>query len=48
MMTSADLRLDTATLDAIDEIVPPGLDVNLHDAGYVRPELSAVARRRSH
>jgi aryl-alcohol dehydrogenase-like predicted oxidoreductase len=46
LLAAADLRLDAATLDAIDAIVPPGTNVNPTDAGYVRPELDAVARRR--
>jgi aryl-alcohol dehydrogenase-like predicted oxidoreductase len=46
MLSGADIRLDAATLDAIDAIVPPGTDVNPTDGGYPRPELSPAARRR--
>jgi hypothetical protein len=46
LLASADLRLDGATLDVIDAIVPPGVNVNPGDGGYIRPELEATARRR--
>ncbi|HWD25226.1 MAG TPA: aldo/keto reductase [Acidimicrobiales bacterium] len=46
LLSSADFHLDASTLDAIDGIVPPGIDVNPHDGGYVRPELTVAARRR--
>ena len=41
-----DIRLDTAVLDRIDELVPPGTNVNRDDAGYVPPVLTDAARRR--
>lgn len=43
---AADVRLDDATLDAVDELVPPGTDLNPTDAGYVPPALAAAWRRR--
>jgi aryl-alcohol dehydrogenase-like predicted oxidoreductase len=46
LLLAADLRLDASTLDAIDAIVPPGVDVNSRDGGYVRPELASIERRR--
>ncbi|CUU56941.1 Predicted oxidoreductase [Parafrankia irregularis] len=45
-LTAADITLDTATLDRIDEIVPPGVNVNPEDAGYVPPALADSALRR--
>jgi aryl-alcohol dehydrogenase-like predicted oxidoreductase len=41
-----EIRLDTAVLDRIDELVPPGTNVNLDDAGYVPPVLADAQRRR--
>jgi aryl-alcohol dehydrogenase-like predicted oxidoreductase len=41
-----DVDLDDALLDRIDEIVPPGIDVNPDDPGYTPPSLSDVSRRR--
>jgi aryl-alcohol dehydrogenase-like predicted oxidoreductase len=46
LLAHVDLRLDPGVLDSIDEIVPPGTDVNVADRGYERPELAASARRR--
>jgi aryl-alcohol dehydrogenase-like predicted oxidoreductase len=43
---AADLQLDDALLDRIDEIVPPGTNVNPADAGWTNPALAAEARRR--
>jgi len=43
---AADIELDTATLDRIDEIVPPGTTVNPVDAGWSNPALETEARRR--
>src|SRR5437763_317355 len=39
-------RLDGAILDRIDELVPPGPNVNPDDAGYVPPAIAAAWRRR--
>jgi aryl-alcohol dehydrogenase-like predicted oxidoreductase len=41
-----DVRLDDAVLDRIDEIVPPGTNVNAIDAGWQNPALEPSARRR--
>ncbi|HEU4658434.1 MAG TPA: aldo/keto reductase [Capillimicrobium sp.] len=43
---AADVRLDDALLDRIDEIVPPGTNVNPADAGWQNPDLQPAARRR--
>ncbi|MFT4035785.1 MAG: aldo/keto reductase [Patulibacter sp.] len=48
-LDTADLRLSQDILDRIDEIVPPGTNVNALDAGYLPPALAEPAqRRRSH
>jgi aryl-alcohol dehydrogenase-like predicted oxidoreductase len=39
--------LDAALLDRIDEIVPPGTNLNQVDAGWQNPALQPGARRRS-
>jgi aryl-alcohol dehydrogenase-like predicted oxidoreductase len=43
---AADVRLDDALLDRIDEIVAPGTNVNPADAGWQNPALEPAARRR--
>ena len=43
---AADLKLDAALLDRIDEIVPPGTTINPTDAGWTNPALEPEARRR--
>jgi aryl-alcohol dehydrogenase-like predicted oxidoreductase len=43
---AADVQLDSALLDRIDEIVAPGTNVNPTDAGWTNPALAASARRR--
>jgi aryl-alcohol dehydrogenase-like predicted oxidoreductase len=43
---AADVQLDDALLDRIDEIVPPGTTLNPTDAGWTNPALAAPARRR--
>ncbi len=45
-LTAADVQLDDALLDRIDEIVPPGTNINPTDAGWTNPALAAAARRR--
>jgi hypothetical protein len=45
-LPAADIVLDQALLDRIDEIVPPGTNVNPADAGWVNPGLEPAARRR--
>jgi aryl-alcohol dehydrogenase-like predicted oxidoreductase len=43
---AADVQLDTALLDRIDEIVSPGTTLNPTDAGWTNPTLAPAARRR--
>lgn len=43
---AAEIRLDRDLLDRIDEIVPPGTDFSLDDAGYVPPALARTELRR--
>jgi len=43
---AADVKLDPAILDRIDEIVPPGTNVNPADTGWQNPDLEPAARRR--
>ena len=45
-LAAADVRLDAALLDRIDEIVPPGTNVNPDDGGWQNPDLEPAARRR--
>jgi aryl-alcohol dehydrogenase-like predicted oxidoreductase len=45
-LPAVDVRLDDAVLDRIDEIVPPGTNVNPVDSGWANPDLAAAARRR--
>jgi aryl-alcohol dehydrogenase-like predicted oxidoreductase len=45
-LPAADVVLDEALLDRIDEIVPPGTNLNPADAGWVNPALEAATRRR--
>jgi aryl-alcohol dehydrogenase-like predicted oxidoreductase len=42
----ADVTLDDALLDRIDEIVAPGTTINPADAGWSNPALAPTARRR--
>jgi aryl-alcohol dehydrogenase-like predicted oxidoreductase len=44
---AADVSLSDDVLDRIDEIVPPGVDLNPTDAGWDNPALQAQARRRA-
>ena len=43
---AADVQLDDALLDRIDEIVAPGTNVNPGDDGWTNPALEPAARRR--
>jgi len=43
---AADVALDDAVLDRIDEIVAPGTTINPTDAGWANPALAPAARRR--
>ena len=45
-LPAADVKLSDELLDRIDEIVPPGLNVNPRDAGYVPPALASAELRR--
>ncbi len=45
-LPAAEISLDTALLDRIDEIVPPGLTINPADSGFANPALEPGARRR--
>ncbi|MGZ6682300.1 MAG: aldo/keto reductase [Solirubrobacteraceae bacterium] len=45
-LSAADVVLDAALLDRIDEIVPPGTNLNPADAGWANPALEPAARRR--
>jgi|1186.fasta_scaffold06427_3 aryl-alcohol dehydrogenase-like predicted oxidoreductase len=46
-LPAADVVLDEELLDRIDEIVPPGTNVNPADSGWANPALEPAARRRS-
>ena len=46
LLTAADVSLDDDTLDAIDEVVAPGVDINAADRGWAPPGLDRSARRR--
>src|SRR4051794_25612969 len=45
-LAAADVVLDQAVLDRIDEIVPPGVTVNPVDGSFDNPALEPAARRR--
>jgi aryl-alcohol dehydrogenase-like predicted oxidoreductase len=45
-LTAADVTLPGDVLDKIDEIVPPGTNLNPGDAGWANPALEPAARRR--
>jgi aryl-alcohol dehydrogenase-like predicted oxidoreductase len=46
LLAGVDTRLDQATLDAIDQLVPPGTTVDENDRGWVPWWLGKPARRR--
>jgi aryl-alcohol dehydrogenase-like predicted oxidoreductase len=46
LLAGTDARLDAATLDAIDELVPPGTVVDENDRGFTPWWFEAAARRR--
>jgi aryl-alcohol dehydrogenase-like predicted oxidoreductase len=46
LLKGIDVELDDATLDRIDEIVPPGLNTNSADAGWEAPSIAQSWRRR--
>jgi diketogulonate reductase-like aldo/keto reductase len=43
---AAEVTLEQATLDRIDEIVPPGTNISLADAGWAPPEITESRLRR--
>jgi aryl-alcohol dehydrogenase-like predicted oxidoreductase len=45
-LTAADVTLSDEVLDRIDQIVPPGLNINPADGGWDNPALAPQARRR--
>ena len=45
-LPAADVVLDAALLDRIDQIVPPGINLNPADGGWANPALEPAARRR--
>jgi aryl-alcohol dehydrogenase-like predicted oxidoreductase len=47
VLAGADKRLGADVLDRIDELVPPGTNINKADAGWETPALAPRARRRS-
>jgi aryl-alcohol dehydrogenase-like predicted oxidoreductase len=46
LLGATDVELDDATLDAVDEVVAPGTDLNPADAGWTPPGLAPADRRR--
>ena len=45
-LSAPEVRLETAVLDRLDEINPPGTNVNPEDAGWSPPSLVDARRRR--
>src|SRR5919108_773313 len=45
-LTAVDVTLSDDVLDRIDEIVPPGTNLNPADSGWSNPALEPPARRR--
>jgi aryl-alcohol dehydrogenase-like predicted oxidoreductase len=45
-LSAADVALSDQVLDRIDEIVPPGVNLNPADGGWSNPALEPAARRR--
>ena len=46
LLGASDVTLDDDVLDRIDELVPPGTNVNPADAGYQSPSIAQSWRRR--
>ncbi len=46
LLPAGDVKLDDATLDRLDELVPPGTNVDPGDAGYQTPAIQSAWRRR--
>jgi aryl-alcohol dehydrogenase-like predicted oxidoreductase len=45
-LSAAEVALSDEVLDRIDDIVPPGVNVNPADGGWSNPALEPAARRR--
>jgi aryl-alcohol dehydrogenase-like predicted oxidoreductase len=45
-LPALELRLGADVMDRIDEIVPPGIDLNVTDVGWVPAAIAEAARRR--
>src|SRR5689334_2568793 len=45
-LSAGDVELSDEVLDRIDEIVPPGVNLNPADGGWQNPDLEPAARRR--
>ena len=45
-LPAADVTLTGELLDRIDELVPPGINLNPADGGWQNPALEPAARRR--
>ena len=46
LLKAAETRLSADVLDRIDEVAPPGVDIDPADRWYVSPALDVSARRR--
>jgi len=46
LLGATEVALDDDTLDRIDELVPPGTDINSGEAGWTPPSLAQAWRRR--
>jgi aryl-alcohol dehydrogenase-like predicted oxidoreductase len=46
LLDTADVALDDATLDRVDELVPPGANVDPSDVGWEAPAVARAWRRR--
>jgi aryl-alcohol dehydrogenase-like predicted oxidoreductase len=46
LLAGADVRLDEETLDAIDELIPPGVVLNENERGFEAPWMAPEFRRR--
>jgi hypothetical protein len=46
LIAGCEIALDDATLDRLDEIVPPGVTVNPADAGWQNQSLTQAWQRR--
>jgi aryl-alcohol dehydrogenase-like predicted oxidoreductase len=47
-LSAPEVRLEVSVMDRIDEIVPPGTNVNREDAGWSHPALADARLRRRH